>query len=143
MQSQNKEFAKERMDKIVKIGICEMCNREKEIVRTKPDLCIICMSWITRFIKKRYGYFHRRYVAEAVTFFKKPVECKFFQTCGNYINRFNEEGRLVLTKRAICKRCLPIYIAGWKDRAMNNRKNNNEINSIIERDMKDADKQRQ
>lgn len=100
---------------VFKKGICACCDMEKTIIKVRHSLCKMCSYWIRQIILKKYGYYHERHIPEALIEFKKPVQCRFYQYCGQEIPRFDKNGFIMNNRRCVCEKCFPIYKAGFLD----------------------------
>jgi len=117
---------------------CKLCLRKDILIWSyKYWLCKRCFMWCKAFIGRRYGRYAAIYMGDAFNQFNKPIECKFFDKCGNYIPRISTDGSTIrMNRKTICPECYPIYKAGYDD-AWNNIRNR-KLNSIKQRDMQDA-----
>jgi len=94
-------------------GTCSLCKRDTWIVKKREELCNLCYQWCRRWIKKKYGAYCKNKIGEAMAAFLQPQPCRFFSSCGNYINMV-ENGRVRRSSGNICDRCLKIFVAGYK-----------------------------
>jgi hypothetical protein len=72
----------------------------------------MCLKWCKKWLVKEYGAYRRQYMAEAMIAFQKPIKCRFFEICGNELNRLTKKGKL--RHFDICSECKPIWKAGFE-----------------------------
>ncbi len=110
----NKAKKKELFIKPIRKGTCIGCRKNnKTLLRQRWDICYTCLGWCKRFIMEKYGYFHHRHLGEAIAELVKPIPCIFYDSCGNTLTRFKEDGGTNPYKRRICDKCKPIWDAGY------------------------------
>ena len=94
------------------VDVCECCRRKRPIVNQTRKLCKYCVAWCCAWLKKKYGFVKYQQINEAYEEFQKPIKCRFFEQCGNYIPRVMENGRITNKRTDICKKCFLIYNSG-------------------------------
>ena len=73
------------------------------------------MIWCVKYLKLKRGFYNDTFLHEAFIGFKKPIQCRFFQHCGNFVSRLNENGHIQSNRSRICPKCYPIYKSGLND----------------------------
>ena len=109
-------------------GKCTLCKREGVLIyKRKHMLCKMCYSWCHNYLSALKGFYNESFLYEAIIAFQKPIKCRFFDTCGNFVKRLTDEKKIMANRSAICSRCAPIYQSGVQDgrltpkRRLNNR----------------------
>lgn len=91
-------------------GVCLMCRQDCNFYHKTYELCHRCELWAKRFLKKKYGYFHRSKLGEAIVDFHKEVKCRFNELCGNNRPRLRD-GKI--NNIRVCDKCYVIWKHGY------------------------------
>lgn len=112
-QQSNKVKRKNNYTRITYKGTCLACKRKNiNLAKIKYPLCARCFFWIKAKMRNKYGYYNEKFIAEGLIEFNKPVKCRFYDICGNTMNRIDENGNLIKEQSALCNNCRKIYKLG-------------------------------
>lgn len=97
------------------MGDCALCERKVLLVKVTHKLCKTCLGYCHSYLVKIKGFYSEKYLPEAIHALSQPIPCRFFEICGEYVTKFSEGNLRFKTRKRICGRCMPIYVAGLRD----------------------------
>lgn len=97
------------------VGDCALCERKVMIEKVAHKLCKTCLGSCMNYLMKIRGFYREKYLPEAIHALSQPIPCRFFEICGQYVPKFSEGNLRFKTRKRICGKCMPIYVAGLQD----------------------------
>lgn len=95
------------------LGRCACCDRDDvPIVSFKHKLCRYCYNWCRTWLLTHYFKADWSKLPMAITEFREPIKCRFFETCGSILPRISPNGRITTKMNNLCPKCAEIYYSG-------------------------------
>jgi len=90
------------------VGRCVLCGKVKLLSRKRANLCSRCYLWCSEHLRKKYGYYSKKDLPEAIEAYYAPRICP---GCGVEVPVVNDKGEKIIKGNSLarCGKCQKIY----------------------------------